>query len=1133
MGGKRQSGRSGIPGGAAAGTKASKASIREFHGMLVLAQWARSFFDGEKFERLQAALNKSELEGVDAETGHTRFFLKMTGESLFNLNRVDVETFGRYDKNIVRHWAKITKRRNESGERVEMKYYQYLSLLVAELYLDWYFNRKPELIKEVSERIDAYNSEHRGGKIAAFEESDLNKIAFWEATGAGKTFLMHVNILQYLEYAGRSRAPDRIIVLTPYEGLSKQHVADLSLSGFAADLMSENSLFEQGSAGAVSVVDSHKLISDVSAKKKGEKSFMAESFEGNNLVLVDEGHHGKKDDSEHRRTRNLLCRDGFSFEYSATFGQAVAENGVSALKSLYAKSILFDYSYKYFHEDGYGKEAFILNLPDDKNDEQVFRYLCANLLAYYQQHRLYAAHPEVMRTFGIAKPLCVFVGYSVMTSGEKAKEENRKEISDVLQVVGFFADVLERRKDVENLFGALVRDEDVLMANKANPMKGRFAALKGLSGEDIYADMLRFVFNADHVAKLKVQHEKAQNEITLSVNVERPFGLVYIGDSGEFMKTLDGDGRFEVLTKDVGDSHFERINDTASEISVLVGARKFTEGWSSWRVSSMGLLNMGVKEGTQIIQLFGRGVRLKGRGLSLKRSTLAERRAMANGCFLEFLETLQVFGIRADYMSKFKEYLEAEGIETQDEVLVVDFPVGKNPYPSGLAVPQVKNGYRLNQRNGFKTQGVTLFEITKETGRKIKSIRVKYDDYAYVQMLPTKKEDGAAELDGKPVDVKLDRNGLRLLDWDEIYRLLLEEKGRNGWWNLAIDRQRLIEFALKRDDWYELVARKDDVAFTSFRNLENIKRLFKILILAYMGEFYKRMQNLYESEHMEMRPIDESWFPGGYRFEIDNSEIGHRWQEQLEKLREIVAKEDVPYQEINQWMSGMGSGFVVIAFKQHVYRPLFGYEENASVPFTFKPLSLGAPSEVKFVRDLENFYNNSKNQAVFDGIDLYLMRNASNKLKGNGFAQAGNFYPDFLMWIVDKKTNALHLIFIDPKGIHGMSPDHPKMNFSTEVKNLEAEVNKGCTEKFTLSSVILACTDENDLLFPRSEYEAKGVIFMVDDYISKLLAAVRKDGAGATSGGFKYSIFVSEPDIPYAAEGMTETYAAGQGKDHR
>ena len=56
------------------------------------------------------------------------------------------------------------------------------------------------------------------------------------------------------------------------------------------------------------------------------------------------------------------------------------------------------------------------------------------------------------------------------------------------------------------------------------------------------------------------------------------------------------------------------------EYYVLIGSKKFTEGWSSWRVSTMGLMNVGQGEGAQIIQLFGRGVRLKGHCMSLKRS---------------------------------------------------------------------------------------------------------------------------------------------------------------------------------------------------------------------------------------------------------------------------------------------------------------------------------------------------------------------------------------------------------------------------------------------------------------------------------------------------------------------------------
>ena len=75
--------------------------------------------------------------------------------------------------------------------------------------------------------------------------------------------------------------------------------------------------------------------------------------------------------------------------------------------------------------------------------------------------------------------------------------------------------------------------------------------------------------------------------------------------------------------KEFSGSLFQDINSSDSSVNLLIGSRKFTEGWSSWRVSTMGLLNIGKKQGAQIIQLFGRGVRLKGFGWSLKRSSYA------------------------------------------------------------------------------------------------------------------------------------------------------------------------------------------------------------------------------------------------------------------------------------------------------------------------------------------------------------------------------------------------------------------------------------------------------------------------------------------------------------------------------
>ena len=58
------------------------------------------------------------------------------------------------------------------------------------------------------------------------------------------------------------------------------------------------------------------------------------------------------------RIRNALCEKGFSFEYSATFGQAVKVK--PKLTELYARSTLFDYSYRHFYFDGFGKDYQIL-----------------------------------------------------------------------------------------------------------------------------------------------------------------------------------------------------------------------------------------------------------------------------------------------------------------------------------------------------------------------------------------------------------------------------------------------------------------------------------------------------------------------------------------------------------------------------------------------------------------------------------------------------------------------------------------------------------------------------------------------------------------------------------------------------
>src|ERR1019366_7396122 len=289
-------------------------------------------------------------------------------------------------------------------------------------------------------------------QIATFDEQaeawpQLNKLAYWCATGSGKTLLMHANILQYqfyLEKYGRRREMNRILLLTPNEGLSRQHLVEFETAGIEAELFNKDGrgLF---SGQAVEILDIHKIKDEM-----GDKTVAVDAFEGNNLVLIDEGHRGASSGEEGAwmRFRNALCERGFSFEYSATFGQAV--KGDAALTNLYAKSILFDYSYRYFYRDGFGKDYQILNLDKETQDSHLELYLVACLLAFFQQQRLHREQKAAFQPFNIDKPLWIFVGGSV------TKTLATRDASDIIEILRFLA------RYVSDRAGSIQRIERVL-----------------------------------------------------------------------------------------------------------------------------------------------------------------------------------------------------------------------------------------------------------------------------------------------------------------------------------------------------------------------------------------------------------------------------------------------------------------------------------------------------------------------------------------------------------------------------------------------------------------------------------------------------------------------------------------------
>jgi hypothetical protein len=844
-----------------------------FEERLVLHQWLLSLFGVSKFEHLAAKLKAPELEGLD-EDNVTRFYsalrLHIRPEERPSLPN---DLLLAYDQNIVRHWRRITERRNRAGPFLYPKYFQYLALLFTEIYLDRYFRDPDGLLAELNAHVEAFNTTApEASRIEPYTEQDLNKLAFWMATGSGKTLLMHVNILQYQHYLqahNRQHELNRIILLTPNEGLSHQHLEEFQLSGIEAELFSKNGggLF---TSRTVVILDIHKLRDEM-----GEKTVAVDAFEGNNLVLVDEGHRGTSsaETGAWMQKRNQLCENGFSFEYSATFGQAIKASDSRTLEQTYAKSILFDYSYKYFYKDGYGKDYRILNLADDKGESVRQQYLTACLLSFYQQLKLYLDKREEFRPFLIERPLLVFVGGSV----NAVRSENKRNVSDVVDILLFLADFVGGRKEsVETIKQLLEGRSNLLDQQGRDIFAGAFQYLNtlGRRPEEVFDDILRLVFNAEGPAKLHVVNLKGTDgEVELRLGDNDAFGVINVGDASKLCELCEEhEEELEVQDNVFSGSLFRTLNDESSKINILIGSKKFTEGWSSWRVSTMGLMNIGRNEGPQIIQLFGRGVRLKGKGFSLKRSRSLGERVVPK--YIEVLETLNIFGVRADYMRQFREYLEEEGLPKNEDRIECVLPVIKNLGTKKLKMVRLKEGIDF-KKNGPKP---VLGDPPEHFLRR----RVVLDWYPKLQAVVS----GGGQAGAQAVERDrcfFEESHLAFLDFDAIYFELEKFKDERGWHNLNLSRKDLATL-LGRKDWYELLIPKEEMEFRSFQQVFRWQEIAVALLKKYLDRYYKFKKQAYESEYLEYRELseDDPNFIHEYSLLIEQSR-----EEIVQKLEEI------------------------------------------------------------------------------------------------------------------------------------------------------------------------------------------------------------------------------------------------------
>lgn len=998
----------------------NKTHIKKLDNHLILHAWFNDLF-GYKTTRDLLNDLKNVDEGFNPD-GHSPI-------CTFLVSRVQpkslmAEALPVYDSNIKRHLSVINDTRSQP---IVLRYFQYLALLYTEIFLDWKFNRPAELLRQLNVFVQRRNDVRAPSDPmdTHFIDADLEKLAFWMATGAGKTLIMHINYHQYLHYCKDEL--DHVVLITPNEGLSEQHMREMASSNVRSERFSVERNKSPHTRNAVQVIEITKLVEE----KIGEgESVEVEAFEGNNLIFVDEGHKGSGGEVW-RKIREKLGETGFTFEYSATFGQALAAAKNADLVEEYGKAIVFDYSYRYFYDDGYGKNFRILNVKYDE-ETQTEILLLGNLLSFYEQRRYFKQHTEAVRTYGLDSPLWAFVGSKV----NAVYTENRRARSDVLNVIRFLHKFLKNEGNcaIDAIEKILSSNSGLSDDNGDDVFQNRLGYLNGFdeTPEQIYTDILNEVFHTDTSGALHLQDiRNAQGEIALRTTQGREgFGLIYIGDTAAFKKLVRSDDvGIEMDSEDVlTESLFNDINKPDSSINILIGAKKFIEGWDSWRVTAMGLLNIGRQEGSQIIQLFGRGVRLRGKDMSLKRSAALDGEHPSN---ISLLETLNIFAVRANFMAQFRDYLMREGIEL-DEPIQMEIPIISNEsfLERRLFVPEV-DPYDEAAKGQCVPLTVNIAAYITHTTQ-------------IVEVIGSSSQQGIhGSQSTATLARRIGKEILELLDWQKVYLELLEYKQAKRFHNLIFDIQSLQTIMDPDQELYGLtVMAESEVKPTSLEEVTRLEELVITLLRKYIAKFYRIIQKQWSGNRVRLDTLKEDddnftnwsiYIPRDEAYELEP------------QIQNLIESGEIYGPNVTDLPNAYND--------RHLYQPLLAIT-NANDSWRTTPPAL-EESEKLFVEDLRS-YVRQQHEELLAKREVFLLRNQSRG-KGIGFYQNEGFYPDFILWITEGARQ--RIVFIEPHGmVHDAINEHnEKITLFKRLRTLSYERFRG--EHVQMDSFIISKTD--------------------------------------------------------------------------
>jgi hypothetical protein len=486
-------------------------------------------------------------------------------------------------------------------------------------------------------------------------------------------------------------------------------------------------------------------------------------------------------------------------------------------------------------------------------------------------------------------------------------------------------------------------------------------------------------------------------------------------------------------------------------------------------VSSMGLLNMGKSEGPQIIQLFGRGVRLKGKGLSLKREGAGTPYPVRT------LQGLSIFGLNASYMNNFLKSIEKEAPDYRD--FTIDIRPNLEDDWSGKVLT-----FESDKRHAFK-EIILELEVRPSILK-----RVTIDLRTKISVAAGGFNNQAAEDVGDYHENVLSRF-FEYLDFDALLMELNRYRLLRGYENLVI-RKEILKRIVKSPG-YRIWSYENQIGLLEAVD-GRLNDIAGSLLKDYMNKFYADREKDFLTQHVTLHPLVPADYPE--LFPRDGKMVVKAPREYADEVEQIVREVEKFYrQDVEE--------IPTIHFDRHLYSPIAVWKKGKRFQsIKTEPVKLNK-GETRFLKHLRIYLRSMADR--LKGKEIFVLRNLSQRGVGF-FIESAAFYPDFILWIVEGKKQTI--FFLDPKGIRMLGNfNDDKIVFCTkiiqEINDVIHERNRreGLEWEVGLDAFILSVSDFEDIRkswgearSEREDFARNHVLFVEDDkdYLNQLFKNV-------------------------------------------